>query len=290
MHFLSHHQRVEEEHPVGGDGSHESAAEVGEDSLRGEVAIAERVEHGGVSAEEAAPAHADGGEHGDGVAVNPAVRYEVGYQAEGSAHRAECRDGERHEVRVVETEEPLEHEVDLVSQPRQQLHTLIGSTRVRSVGSCAEREYHHERRDDEHAGDDGYAHLHTAASAVKHGVEQAYEHGLLLALAFLLLLFFDVLLRYRVLRSILRIGLQHEALHQSRGADAAEARTEQTDERRGIVALTRHEHDDEQTHTERRTEVGERDELIFLEVACETLVVRKRDDCRVVRKESHNRT
>lgn len=130
MHFLSHRQRVEGEHPVGGDGSHESAAEVGEDSLRGEVAIAERVEHGGVSAEEAAPAHADGGEHGDGVAVNPAVRYEVGYQAERSAHSAERRDGERHEVRVVEAEEPLEHEVDLVSQPRQQFHTLVGSTRV----------------------------------------------------------------------------------------------------------------------------------------------------------------
>ena len=78
--FLSHRQRVEEEHPVGGDGSDESAAEVGEDSLWGEVAIAERVEHGGVSAEEAAPAHADGGEDGDSVAVNPAVRYEVGYQ------------------------------------------------------------------------------------------------------------------------------------------------------------------------------------------------------------------
>lgn len=115
---------------MGGDGSHESAAEVGEDSLRGEVAIAERVEHGGVSAEEAAPAHADSGEHGDGVAVNPAVRDEVRNQAQGSTHRAERRDGERHEVRVVETEEPLEHEVDLVGKPRQQLHTLVGSTRV----------------------------------------------------------------------------------------------------------------------------------------------------------------
>lgn len=130
MHFLSHRQRVEEEHPVGGDGSDESAAEVGEDSLRCEVAIAERVEHGGVGAEESAPAHAYGGEHSDGVAVNPAVRYEVGYQAEGCAHRTECRDGERYEMRVVETEEPLEHEVNLVCQPRQQLHTLVGSTRV----------------------------------------------------------------------------------------------------------------------------------------------------------------
>ena len=126
MQVLSNRQRVEEEYPVGGDGSDESAAEVGEDSLRCEVAVAERVEHGGVSAEEAAPAHADGGEHGDGVAVNPAVRYEVGYQAERSAHSAERRDGERHEVRVVEAEEPLEHKVDFVGKPRQQLHTLIG--------------------------------------------------------------------------------------------------------------------------------------------------------------------
>ena len=168
-----------------------------------------------MSAEEAAPAHADGGEHGDGVAVNPAVRYEVGYQAERSAHCAERRDGERHEMRVVEAEEPLEHEVDFVGKPRQQLHTLIGSARVRAVGRRAEREYHHERRDDEHAGDDGYAHFNAAASAVEHGVEQAYEHRFLFALAFLLLLFLDVLLRHCVLCGILRISLQHEALHES---------------------------------------------------------------------------
>ena len=286
--FLSHRQRVEEVHPVGGDGSDESAAEVGEDSLRREVAVAERVEHGGVSAEEAAPAHADGGEHGDGVAVNPAVRYEVGYQAERSAYSAERRDGERHEVRVVEAEEPLEHEVDFVGKPRQQLHALIGGARVRAVGSRAEREYHHERRDDEHAGDDGYAHFNAAASAVEHGVEQAYEHGLLFLRAFLLLFFLYVLLRHGVLRGILRISLQHEALHQSCGADAAEAGAEQTDERCGVVALTRHEHNDEQTHAERRTEVGERDELVFLEVACEALVVRKRDDGGVVGEERHH--
>lgn len=286
--FLSHRQRVEEEHPVGGDGSDESAAEVGEDSLRREVAVAERIEHGGVSAEEAAPAHADGGEHGDGVAVNPAVSYEVGYQTERSAHCPERRDGERHEVRVVEAEEPLEHKVDFVGKPRQQLHTLIGGARVRAVGRRAEREYHHERRDDEHARDDGYAHFNAAASAVEHGVEQAYEHGLLFLLAFLLLLFLYLLLRHGVFRGILRISLQHEALHESRRTDAAEAGAEQTDERSGVVALTRHEHDDEQTHTERRTEVGERDELVFLEVACEALVVRKRDDGGVVGEERHH--
>ncbi len=288
LQVLSHRQRVEEEHPVGGDGSDESAAEVGEDSLRREVAVAERVEHGGVSAEEAAPAHADGGKDGDGVAVNPAVRYEVGYQAERSAYSTERRDGERHEVRVVEAEEPLEHEVDFVGKPRQQLHTLIGGARVRAVGRRAEREYHHERRDDEHAGDDGYAHFNAAASAVEHGVEQAYEHGLLFLRTFLFLFFLYVLLRHGVLRGILRISLQHEALHEARRTDAAEAGAEQTDEWRGVVALTRHEHDDEQTHAERRTEVGERDELVFLEVACEALVVCKRDDGGVVGEERHH--
>ena len=44
------YQRVQSEHPVGADGSYQSAAEVGEDGLRRKVAIADGVEHGGVGA------------------------------------------------------------------------------------------------------------------------------------------------------------------------------------------------------------------------------------------------
>ena len=55
------------------EGSHQTTHSVGDDGLGGELAVAERVEHGGVGAEIAAPAHADGGEHGDGIAVDPSL-------------------------------------------------------------------------------------------------------------------------------------------------------------------------------------------------------------------------
>ena len=67
---------------------------VGENSFRRQFAIAQRVEHGGVGAQESAPAHADGREDGDGIAVDPPVFDETGHQSEGSADGSEGRDGE----------------------------------------------------------------------------------------------------------------------------------------------------------------------------------------------------
>jgi hypothetical protein len=102
---------------VGEDGRAEAADGVGQDCFGGELAVAKGVEHGGVGAEESAPTHANGGEYGYGVAVDPAVGHEVGDEAEGGADGAEGCDGEGNEVVVVESEEPFEDDVDFVGEP-----------------------------------------------------------------------------------------------------------------------------------------------------------------------------
>ena len=91
---------------------HEAADSVCKDGFRCEFAIAERVKHGGVGGEIAAPAHADCSEYGYGVAVGPALGDEVGHKAQGSAYGAECRDREGYEVGIMKSEEPFKHEVD----------------------------------------------------------------------------------------------------------------------------------------------------------------------------------
>ena len=103
-----------------GDGGYESATEVCHDGFGREVAIADRVEHGGVRAEKSTPTHTDGGEYGDGVAVNPAVAHESRYQTEGRSYSSKSGDGECHEMWVVEPEQPLKHEINLVGKPWQQ--------------------------------------------------------------------------------------------------------------------------------------------------------------------------
>ena len=163
-------------HPVRRDAGDESADGVGKDGLGGQFPVAEGVEHGGVGAEVAAPAHADGGEHGDGVAVNPAFRHEVGHQSQGGAHGTEGGNRECHQVRVGEAEEPFEHEAHFVCQPGQCLDTLVGGSRV-AFRSGSEGQNHHQRGDNQYAGDDGDADVHTRASAVEQGVEDAEEEN-----------------------------------------------------------------------------------------------------------------
>ena len=72
------HQRQQNIQPVCSDAGTETADGVGTDGFADELAVAETVEHGGMSAEETAPAHADGGEHGDGVVVDDALGDEIG--------------------------------------------------------------------------------------------------------------------------------------------------------------------------------------------------------------------
>lgn len=89
---------------MGHDGRHEAADGVGEDCLGCELTVAYGVEHGGVGAQIAAPAHADGREDCDGVAVDPALLDEVGHEPQGCSHGAESRDGEGDEMGVGEAE------------------------------------------------------------------------------------------------------------------------------------------------------------------------------------------
>ena len=100
--------------PVGCDTGAETADGVCTDGLTDELAIAERVEHGGMGAEESAPAHADGGEHGDGVVVDDALLDEAWHQADGSTDSTEGGHREGDEGSILETEQPLEDDVDLV--------------------------------------------------------------------------------------------------------------------------------------------------------------------------------
>lgn len=64
--------------PVGDHSGGYAAYGMRHDGFGRKLAVAERVEHGGVRAEVAAPAHADGGEHGYGVAVYPSGVHKAG--------------------------------------------------------------------------------------------------------------------------------------------------------------------------------------------------------------------
>ena len=66
-----------------------------------------------MGAEITAPAHAYGGEHGYGIAVDPSLCGEVGHEAQGRAYGSEGCDGEGYEMGIVEPEEPLKHYVNL---------------------------------------------------------------------------------------------------------------------------------------------------------------------------------
>ena len=207
-------------------------------------------------------------------------------QAQRSSYSTESSDRERYEVWVMETEEPLEYEVYLVSKPRKKLYTLISCACVTAVCCRTEGEYHHESRDDEHARDDGKTYLYTASTTVEHSIEHADEHGLLLTILLHCVIFYLVW-GNGILKFIIRISFQHEALHQSGGNHTATTSTKQADDRSSIETLTCHKHDDKQTHTECGTEVCQRDKLIFLEIAGEALFVSEGDNGRVVGEECH---
>ena len=159
---------------MGGEGGGDAADGVGEDGFGGELAVSDRVEHGGVGAEEAAPAHADGGEDRDGIAVYPTLLHEGGDEPQGGADGTQGGDGEGYEVRVLQAKEPVEDKRDFPCEPRQERRTLVGGTRV-AVCARAESEHHDQRGDNQHARDDGYTDLHTRFAAVQEGVEDAEE-------------------------------------------------------------------------------------------------------------------
>ena len=111
----------------------ETADGVRTDGLADELAIAEAVEHGGMGAEETAPAHADGSEHSDGIVVDDAFRDETRHQTDGGTHCAESSHGEGNQGAVLEAEEPFEDDVDLVGRPADDGHTFVSYAKVFSV-------------------------------------------------------------------------------------------------------------------------------------------------------------
>ena len=270
--------------PVGDHSGGYAAYGMRHDGFGRKLAVAERVEHGGVRAEVSAPAHADGGEHGYGVAVNPSGAHEAGNKPERGAHGAEGCYGECHLVRVVEAEEPLEQEAYLVGEPWQKLDALVRRAVV-ARRSGTEGEHHDKRRDYKDAGYYGYADVDAGASAVEQGVKRAQEYAFLFFLLFLLLNLVPVADR---LVGVLRIHFEYLALHEARGNYAAYEGSKESYYRLDVEALPYHEHHDEQSHAEGGAEIGERNELVFLEVAAETLVLRQRDDGGIVRQECHH--
>ena len=273
--------------PVGDDGGEEASDGVGEDGTRGEFAVVHRVEHGRVGAQEAAPAHADGREDRDGVAIDPPLLDELGHEAQGSAHSAEGGDGEADEVGIVEAEQELEDNADLLADPGQDGHALIGGTGILPALAGREGEDHHQRRDDDHAGDDGQTDIDASAAAVEQGVEDAQEGGLVL-----LVLGLEVLLGEDTggLLGILGVVLLDEVLHQARRDDTAGDGADEADERFLEVAIAHHEDDDDEAHAEGGAEVGQRDILVLLEVGGEALVLGEGDDGGVVAQEGEHGT
>lgn len=85
-----------------------------------------------------------------------------------------------------------------------------------------------------------------------------------------------------ILFLIFRICLDDESLHESCGYDASAYGSEKADERLRVESLAYHEHYHEKSHSECCAEVGQRDELVLLEIAAELFVLGERNDRRIV--------
>ena len=114
-------QQIEE---MGDDTCTQTGDGVCAQGLGNDLAVAQGVQHSGVSGEETAPAHTDGGEDGDGVTVQDTGGIEGGKKAQGGSHGAKGRHREGDEFHILETEQPFEHPVNLLCQPGQDGNAL----------------------------------------------------------------------------------------------------------------------------------------------------------------------
>ena len=199
---------------------------------------------------------------------------------------------------MFKAKQPAEHKINLGSQPREQRHAFVSTACVTSDSRGAKRRHHHNGRDDQYAGDDGETDFHTAFSAVEHGVERAQERPFLLFLYFspFFIRFIDYLVQGLFLHDSVGhrgiqfgIALQRQLLHHARGDDTADERPCQSDQGAATVTAPRHEGHHHQSHAEGGAEVGQRGDLVLFEVAPEGLVLRQRDDSRIVAQEGHHR-
>ena len=79
-------------------------------------------------------------------------------------------------------------------------------------------------------------------------------------------------------------------LHAPCGNHTATSGSKKSHHRFKEKALSHHKNNDNQAHTKGCTEVGKRDILVFLEVRAESFVLRQRNDCGIIRQESHDRS
>ena len=104
---------------MGRDSCRQAAEGVRKNSFARQFTITQRVEHGRMRTQKATPAHADGCKYGDGIAINPALRKEIGHQTQSGAHGSQCCDGESNLMRIRKTKQSAEQPVKFVGQSRQ---------------------------------------------------------------------------------------------------------------------------------------------------------------------------
>ena len=151
----------------------------------------------------------------------------------------------------------------------------------------AEGKHHHDGGDAKHTRDDGETDAHAVLAAVQEGVEKTHEHTTFALEGDLLL----VTAGFVADRSVeFGIGFQAGTLHQTGGDNAADDGSCHTHQSSLAEAQTGHEGNHHETHAKSGTEVGQRHQLVFLEVAVEVLVVSQGDDGGVVAQEGHDGT
>ena len=179
--------------------------------------------------------------------------------------------------------------MNLFSHPGQYRNALGGGTVVYARRTGSEGEHDDGCGDDEHARDNLHTQFHTVLTTVQDSIEETHEDAV-----FILVVVGNLLYRLHFPvdngRIQLRESLQATALHDAGGDDGAAEGTEQTHQRTGDLSVSDHGDDHHEAHAESRTEVGQGDELVFLEVSGETAVLGQGDDGRVIGKEGHDGT
>src|SRR5699024_11655883 len=65
---------------------------------------------------------------------------------------------------------------DLRCQPGQECLSVVGCSCMCTIDRRAVGKHHHDRADDQDAGDDGHTHIHTVLSAVQQGLQESSSH------------------------------------------------------------------------------------------------------------------
>ena len=85
---------------MGGDARAQASDGVCSDGFADELAVTHGVQHGSVRAQIAAPAHAHGREHGNGVAVDDTLCHKARNQTQSGTHSTQRCDREGDELRT----------------------------------------------------------------------------------------------------------------------------------------------------------------------------------------------